>query len=160
VVGKTWAPRGETPVLEGKCRWDKLSIIGGITACGRVLQRTFEQAIKGVQVVAFCEHLLQHIEGEIIVVLDRAPIHRSKVVKDFLESEEGRRLTVTYLPSYAPECNPIEWLWAYIKTRHLANFCPVNLAELKQAWRKALARIRLKPDLVASFFRASAIGQT
>lgn len=93
-------------MLEGKCKWDKLSIIGGITACGRVLQQTYEQAIKGPQVIEFCKHLLEHIHGEIIVVLDRAPIHRSKLVKDFLQSEEGRRLTVQYLPGYALSSSP------------------------------------------------------
>lgn len=145
-------------MLESVTNWEKLSIIAGITKDGRVLQNTHEGAVNSLGVIAFLKHLLAHVEGKIIVVLDGASIHKSKIVKDFVAGED--RLEVEYLPGYAPECNPIEWLWAWAKSGVLLNFCPGSLVELKRAWQTVFGRVRLRPELVGSFFRASAIGGT
>lgn len=125
VVARTWARKGHTPTLRHTFNWSSLSIIGGITSGGRVFQNTHEHAIRAEQVIAFLEHLLEHVQGQVVVILDRASIHRAKAVKAFLEKEP--RLEVHHLPAYAPECNPIEWLWAHVK-RQLANLCPFSPA--------------------------------
>ena len=154
VVARTWARKGHTPTLRHTFNWSSLSIIGGITDDGRVFHHTHELSIRAVQVGLFLEHLRGHIAGPGGVILDRAGIHRAKAVKSFLEREP--RLEVHHLPAYAPDCNPIEWLWAHIK-RQLANLCPFSLRQLKREWRSALARVRVRPGLVQSFFRTSAI---
>ncbi len=153
---RTWAPKGQTPTVRHTLNWSKLSVVGAVTEDGRVYQNTYDHAIRGPQFVAFLVHLLRHIEGPILLVVDRSPVHRSRVVKHFLE--RNPRLTLEFLPAYAPECNPTEWLWAYIKRRSLGNLCARTLAELRGAWRRALGRVRLRPELVRSFFAASAIG--
>ena len=156
VVARTWARKGCTPTLRHAFNWSSLSIIGGITPDGRIFQNTHERAIRAEQVVGFFEHLLEHVSGSVVVICDRAGIHRAKAVRAFLEKEP--RLEVHHLPAYAPECNPIEWLWAHVK-RQLANLCPFSLRQLRGEWRSALARVRVRPGLVASFIRASAIGK-
>ena len=156
VVVRTWAPKGKTPTVRHTFNWSKLSVVGAVTDDGRVYQNTYEHAIRSPQFVAFLEHLLRHIEGPIVLVVDRSPIHRSKVVRASLE--RNPRLSLEFLPTYAPECNPTEWLWAYVKRRSLGNLCARTLAELRGAWWRALARLRLRPELVRSFFAASAIG--
>lgn len=71
------------------------------------------------------------------MVLDNARIHHTKALRTFVDQEQ--RLTVQYLPPYAPELNPIEHVWANVKGQFLGNFCPKNLSELKTrlnaAWR-------------------------
>ena len=158
MVGTTWSAIGETPVLESVTSWDKLSIIAGITKDGRVLQNTYQGAVNSLGVIAFLKHLLAHVAGEIIVILDGASIHKAKVVQAFVMGEG--RLEVEYLPGYAPECNPIESLWAWAKSGVLSNFCPRSLVELRRAWQAVFGRVRARPELVGSFFRASAIGGT
>ena len=152
---RTWAPRGKTPTLRHTFNWSKLSVVGAVTEDGCVYQNTYEHAIRGPHFVAFLEHLLRHIDGPIVLVVDRSPIHRARVVKAFLE--RNPRLWLELLPAYAPECNPTEWLWAHVKRRSLGNLCARTPAELRGAWRRALARVRLRPELVRSFFAASAI---
>jgi transposase len=57
------------------------------------------------------------------------------------------------LPAYAPELNPVEYLWGYWKHHELPNFCPKNFAELSDHARHALRRMRARPALVRSFWQ-------
>lgn len=90
--------------------------------------------------VAFCRHLLRHIKGALVVLMDNARIHKTKALRAFVEQQP--RLTVAYLPPYAPELNPIERLWAYVKGSVLGNFCPKTVNELKGRLNSAWQRVR------------------
>lgn len=139
-VTRTWAVRGQTPIITAKASWDKLSTIGAITTTGQFLQQTYPGAIRGQQVVAFCRHLLRHVQGKLVVLMDNARIHKTKALRAFVEQQP--RLTVEYLPPYAPELNPIERVWAYIKGSVLGNFCPKTVGELKARLNSAWQRVR------------------
>jgi transposase len=88
------------------------------------------------------QHLLRHLRGKLLVIWDGLLAHRSRVVKDFL-IQRSQRLEVEFLPAYAPELNPVEYLWGYWKELELPNFCPKNFGELTRAPRPA-------PDAAAS----------
>ncbi|AFZ67715.1 transposase [Deinococcus peraridilitoris DSM 19664] len=152
-AARTWARKGQTPVVPTKLRWTHLSVIGAITSSGKFLQHTHVGAIKAPQVVAFLEHVLDHVPGTIVVVLDQAMIHRAKCVSELVEQHP--RLSLEYLPGYAPELNPIEWLWAYVKKNVFGNFCAKSVADLKERLRYAWQRLR-RNQLVPSFFAACA----
>ena len=139
-VTRTWAVRGQTPIITTKASWDKLSTIGAITTTGQFLQHTHPGAIRGQQVVAFCRHLLRHVQGKLVVLMDNARIHKTKALRAFVEQQP--RLTLEYLPPYAPELNPIERVWAYIKGSVLGNFCPRTVGELKARLNSAWQRVR------------------
>lgn len=145
-IASTWATRGETPIIFAKTNWHKLSTIGGITSSGQFLQQTHPGAIKGPQVIAFLRHVLRHVPGPVTVMLDNASIHKTKALSAFVTEHE--RLSVEYFPPYAPELNPVERVWAYVKQHILGNFCPENLQQLKArltfAWQKV--RYRQLPD--------------
>lgn len=157
--GVTWAKRAKTPLLPTHGHWENLSIIGGMTMCGKVYQQSYPHAIRAVQVVKFFKHVLRHLEGPLVILLDNARIHRAKVVQEFLKTEAGKRITVFHTPPYAPEFNPIEWLWAWIKRMRIQNLCPRNLVELKQAWHLGFRQVRSRPELIRSFFRASSLDE-
>jgi transposase len=106
------------------------------------------------QVLVFLRHLLRHVRGRIILVWDNVNPHKAIIVKHFVHSNR-RRLALEFLPAYAPELNPDEWVWRYLKHVELANFAPLNLRELKVALRGATQRIRMRPRLMRSFLDAS-----
>jgi transposase len=141
-VGNTWATRGRTPLNFAKTSWTKLSTIGGITSNGQFLQQTHKGSIKTPQVIAYLTHLLRHLPGSVTVVLDNASIHRAKAVQNFVRDNE--RLSIVFLPPYAPELNPVELVWAYVKRYVLANLCPETVdtlkAYLRSAWQKVRSR--------------------
>lgn len=139
-VRHTWALRGQTPVVFGKASWDKVSTIGAVTSAGQFLQQTQHGAFKGPDVIRFLQHVMAHVPGDIVVVLDNAAIHKSKAVTAFVAGEE--QLSLRYLPPYAPELNPIELVWAYIKRHVLGNFCARTLKELKARLKVGWQRVR------------------
>jgi transposase len=98
----------------------------------------------------FLGHLLRHLPGRLLIIWDRLPQHRARLVREFIAAQEGRLLT-EYLPSYAPELNPVEYLWGYWKQHALPNFCPDDLTELGYFGRLALRRMRRRPALVRAF---------
>ncbi|WP_412030365.1 IS630 family transposase [Deinococcus yunweiensis] len=130
---RTWGRCGQTPILPTKLRWEHLSVIGAITTGGQFLHHTHRGAVRSPGVVTFLEHVLRHVDGEVIVVLDRAMIHRSKAVQAFVQVHE--RLSLVYLPPYEPELNPIELIWADLKRNVVGNFCAIDWQRIR---RKAL----------------------
>lgn len=147
---KTWAPTGETPVIEMNFNWDKLSVIGGISLKSIYFQ-IHEESIKSEQVVKFLDHLQRHIKGNLLVIWDGLPAHRSKTVANYLATTEGR-VWVERLPAYAPELNPIEYLWGNVKGNDLANVSPKELWELSNQARAALLKKRKRPTLLRAFW--------
>jgi transposase len=143
-VVRTWAPRGVTPILRAPLTRDHLSVISGITPAGRLLLQMRDRALRGPDVVCFLQHLLRHIPGKLLVIWDGAPIHRAQVVKDFLARGGAARLWLEWLPAYAPELNPDEGIWNYLKRIELRNLCCDDLAELRLELRLATARLRHK----------------
>jgi transposase len=138
-------------VLEFDFNWKKLSVIGGITVLNFYF-KFYPGTIKSPQVVEFLKHLQQQLPGKLLLIWDGAMIHRSRLVRDYLESLQGR-LYAAALPAYAPELNPIEYAWGYFKQHRLPNFCARDLAHLSAFGRKALNNMRRRPKLVAAFWK-------
>jgi transposase len=149
---RTYAPQGETPVLRYRY-WGHLSTISGITPDGKLYTMTRTDAFDGRAIVKFLKHLLRHIPGKLLVVWDRLPAHRSRVIKDFLRAGGARRIYLAQLPSYAPDLNPDEGVWNYLKRVELGNVCCHHLTELRDELRKAIARLRHKVAVIQGFTR-------
>jgi transposase len=150
---RTWAPRGQTPVLRVKLTHDHLSAISGITHGGRLFLQVRKDPYKGEAVVGFLRVLLRKIRGKVLVIWDGAPIHRSQAVKDFLKRGAAQRLHLEQLPGYAPDLNPDEAIWSYLKRVELANLCCHDLSELHTALIRARERLRHKRHVIRACFR-------
>jgi transposase len=132
---------------------DHLSAISGLTPSGRLLLQAMTRAFTGPDVVRFLRHLLRHIPGRLLVVWDGSPIHRCRAVKDFLAAGAAQRLHLEPLPGYAPDVNPDEGVWRYLKRVELRNRCCRDLPELKREFRRATARLRHKRNVLAACIR-------
>jgi len=95
--------------------------------------------------------LLRHIRGPLLIVWARLSAHRSRMTRDFMAGQD--RLWVEYLPGYAPELNPVEYIWAYWKQHELSNVCPKDYWSLDEVARKSLKRMRRRPRLVTAFWK-------
>jgi transposase len=157
-VVKTWAPRGaarrgKLPILRLPLTRDHVSVISAVTEDLRLLSRTCEGAINGKRVVAFLQHILRQVPGKVLVVWDGAPIHRCKQVKRFLAEGAAKRLKLLSLPGYAPELNPDEGVWQWLKRVALGNVCCDTLDELRHEMRLAIARLRHRKDVLDACIR-------
>jgi transposase len=148
---RTWAPQGQTPVLQYHFTWKTLSAVAGITFWNFYF-RLFAGAIRSPQVIEFLKHLLRHLGGKVLIVWEGLPAHRSRAVWEFVRQQRGR-IWLEFLPAYAPELNPTEYIWGHLKQQELANFCPKDLGELGVAAIRALKRMRRRPRLVIAFWQ-------
>ena len=118
--------------------------------------RLFPGSIRAPQVVTFLQHLLRHLPGRLLIVWDRLPAHRSRLVKEFIAAQNGR-IEVEYLPAYAPELNPVEYIWGYWKQHELPNVCPKTYWELSEGARRTLRRMRRRPTLITAFWKQASL---
>lgn len=150
---RTWAPRGQTPILRVPLTHDHLSAISGITADGRLFMQTQDHAYRSPDVVRFLRVLLRKVRGKLLVIWDGSPIHRGHPIKDFLRRGAAKRLHLERLPGYAPDLNPDEGIWNDRKRVELANLCCHDRAELALALRRAKERLRHKRTVIQACFQ-------
>lgn len=157
---RSWALRGRTPILSCWDRRDRLSVIGAITMPpGRerhrlpAVFRIRTTAIKTTEATEFLRGLDRHVRGPKIVVPDRLNVHRAAVKRWRAgRSADAPRVMVAWLPSYAPELNPAEQLWANGKRVDPANVAAADRDDLRGRVRRSLTRQRRPPNRLASAF--------
>lgn len=152
----TWAPKGQTPILKFPL-WEHLSVISAMTPAGKLYTMMQETAFRGPDIVRFLKHLLRHITGKLLIIWDGLPAHRSQPVKDFLQNGAAKRLHLEQLPGYAPDLNPDEGVWNYLKNVEMRNLCCHDRVELRHELRKAIARMRHKVDVIQSFVQQAGL---
>jgi transposase len=162
VLRRTWAPCGATPTVAVRARsHEKVSGIGALIVSPRRRSLTLALAlyprlnIRGPQVLRFLRHLARHVRGPVVVVWDRGRSHRHRLVRAWLATHP--RWHIVWLPPYAPELNPVELLWGYLKHGRLANFAPNTVDDIQTTVRCERRRLARRPQLLRSFFRHSAL---
>lgn len=163
VVRRTYAPRGETPILRAWDRRDRISAVSAITVSpkrehlGLYFRLLSDDAnVHATDVVRFLRLLRRHVGPKITVVWDRSNTHdRSRAVKEYLRRNPGVR--TERLPGYAPDLNPDEGVWDYAKYARMPNFAPRDTDHLRRKLTYELKRLGKRPDLLASFIRHSGL---
>lgn len=157
LLWRTWAPRGQTPLVRHVYRRDRLSAISALTVSPQRRHRGLYFSLqvrnfKGGDVPTFLRFLLGHLRGPVVLVWDEALIHKGRPVQDFLAKYP--RLHVERFPKYAPELNPAEHVWTQSK-RGLANGSPQSIEDLKRMVIDELGRIQDSQHLLRSCLLAS-----
>lgn len=152
-LGKTYAPKGKTPLIAHKCRYRHLCVISAICDMGKMFWHLRPDAFKGCSVVVFLKGLLAFAKKKILVIWDGASIHRSREVKSFLASMQDDEVWLERIPPYSPELNADEQVWNHLKAVLLKNTCAHNLKELESYIKYAMGIIEESPELICSFFK-------
>jgi hypothetical protein len=118
---RTWAPRGQTPVLQYCFNWKTLSAVAGVTFWNFYFQ-LHPGSIRAPQVVEFLDALKRQVRGPLLVIRDRMLAHRSALVRLSVEAIRGRT-EVEFLPACAPKWNPAGFLCGYWRQHELADVC-------------------------------------
>jgi transposase len=148
---RSWAKRGHTPVLQYCFNWNQLSVIAGVTFY-RFYFRLFPGAIAGPQVIEFLRALRQQIKRKLLVIWDGLSAHRSRLVRNYIEGLNGA-IQIERLPGYAPELNPVEYVWGYLKRHEVANLCVQDFAQLTEFARNRLKSMQRRPTLLTAFWK-------
>ncbi len=155
---RTWAPRGQTPILRQWDRRDRLSVISALTVAPYrrrygLYWQCHRHNIRTPEILQFLKMLLRHIPHGFTLIWDRHRPHWAKAVSTWLARHP--RIVVEFLPPYAPDLNPTEHVWGHTKYSDLANFAPDNIDHLEDHVFASLLHKRGERRLLASFFHAS-----
>jgi transposase len=129
-----------------------VNLISAVTAKGKLRFAAYDGHLNGPVFIDFCRRLLDDTSGPVLLVLDGHPVHRSKAVKQFADSTSGR-LRLCFLPGYAPELNPNEWVWKHVKHDRIGRAGVTGPEDLKAKALAALHRLQKLPHLLRGFFR-------
>ena len=158
-LGRTWAPRGQTPTVATTGQRQAVNAISAVNARGAFWYEVFTGRFNAAAFIVFLRHFLRGRRTAVFLVVDGHPSHRAKVVAAFVQALRGR-LELHFLPGYAPELNPDEFVWNHLKTNGVAKK-PLRKNESLRARVEAdLAAIRADRALVRSFFRAPSVAYT
>lgn len=149
-TGTTWAPRGQTPVVEVTGRRFSLNMISAVSPRGEFRFMLHEGSVTATVFREFLTRLMIGADKPVFVIVDGHPIHKAKLVRTYVESLNGH-LKLFYLPPYSPHLNPDEQVWAHVK-RQVSKRLVQDKDEMKRLALGALRRIQRLPSLVKSFF--------
>ena len=156
VHGKTWGVKGQTPVVERPGQRQSISAASAVTARGAFWYCTYQGALNADLFVTLLKKMMRHRKKPVHLVLDSLPAHKTAVVKNYVASTKGR-LTLHFLPGYAPDLNPDELVWSHVKRTGVARR-PLRKGEnLRDKIDAQLAKIQKMPQLVRSFFKAPSV---
>jgi transposase len=156
LVRRTWAPRGERPVMYCWDRHDRLSVIAGLTVSAQrhrvgLYFAIHERNVKTPEVEAFIRSVQRQVARPLIVVMDRLGAHQSAAKR--LSGDE--RFAIEWLPGYAPDLNPVEAAWSRTKYTDLANYVPDDVMDLEIEAEMALEATQGNQKMLRSFFQSA-----
>jgi len=152
VHGKTWAKKGQTPVIDRPGQRQSISAASAVSAKGAFWFATYSGALTGELFVELLKQLMRKRRKPVRLIVDGLPAHKKAIVKEYVASTAGK-LTLHFLPGYAPDLNPDELVWSHAKRTGVAR-SPLKAGEKLQCRvDDQLQAIADDSALVRSFFK-------
>jgi len=155
-LGNTYGLKGKTPEVVTSGQRQSINVISAVNARGEFWAATYPGKLNGEAFVAFLQDFMQSRSERTFLVIDGHPAHTAKVVEHYLETLEGR-LELHRLPSYAPDLNPDEFVWAHMKKNGVSKRPLKKNESLQNRVEEDLLTIKNNRDLVMSFFCAPSV---
>lgn len=155
-LGRTYGLRGQTPVVPTTGQRQKVNAISAINARGEFWCKDYTGKLNGALFVEFLKDFMRGRSSKVYLVVDGHPSHKAKVVKDYVQSTRGR-LELHFLPPYAPDLNPDEFVWQYVKTNGVSKKPLKQNESLRNRVAEDLAALKKNKKLLRSFFMADSV---
>jgi transposase len=153
VQGTTWGVKGETPIVEVPGKRQSISAASAVNSKGAFWFATYQGGMSAELFVEMLKLLMRGRRRPLYLILDSLPAHKAKVVSDYVKGTDGK-LKLFYLPGYAPELNPDELVWSYVKRTGTAKRPLRENESLQDRIEADLINLQNNPGLVRSFFKA------
>ena len=150
--GTTWAPVGQTPVIETTGARFSINMISAVSAKGQLRFMTFSGKMNADKFVQFLDRLMYKARRPIFLILDGHPVHKSKQVKRYIEDTKGK-LRLFILPPYSPHLNPDEWVWNWLKNHNLGKVSVSGPDQYRDTVNRFMRRLQKLPEIIRGFFR-------
>jgi transposase len=155
-LGRSWGVRGQTPEVPTSGKRQSINAISAVTTTGAFWYALYTQRLNAAKFLELLRKFMRGRTGRVFLVLDGHPAHTAKLMAQYVQSLAGR-LELHFLPGYAPELNPDEFVWNHLKHEGVAKQ-PLRQGEsLFERVHADLKRIKSRPALVRSFFGAPSV---
>jgi transposase len=155
-LGRTYGLKGKTPVVKTSGQRQSLNVISAVTARGEFWAATYTSKLDAESFVAFLKNFMQGRSGKVLLIVDGHPAHKANLVKAYLQSLQGR-LELHFLPPYAPDLNPDEFVWGHMKKNGVSKKPLKQNESLRKRIEADLNAIKGNRKLVRSFFCAESV---
>lgn len=153
---RTYGLRGETPVVKTSGQRQKVNVISAVSAQGAFWCQVYTHTLKQGVFIEFLKDFLTGRRHKVFLVLDSHPAHIANSVKEYVQSTQGK-LELHFLPPYAPDLNPDEFVWNYLKGNGVARK-PLHKGEsLKERVKADLSDLKSDRKLLRSFFGSESV---
>lgn len=159
VLGRTWGWRGQTPEVPTSGKRQSVSAISAIFFNDTATTEIYTERLKASTFIELLRHFMRRRKHPVILVLDGHPAHSAHSVARYVQSLKGR-LELHFLPGYAPELNPDEFVWNHLKRQGVSKKPLLRNESLRQRVHADLSDIQSRPALVRSFFKAPTVAYT
>jgi hypothetical protein len=155
-VRRTWSPRGHTPILRHRFGWKKASMAAALgyrpdASAARLCFHLQQPSYNTDRLIGVLDQLAEfYADQRVVLIWDGLSAHWSTRMRAYLDSQRGW-LRAERLPAYAPELNPVEYLWANLKDVELANLPTTSLVEVADAATQGIQRVCKSDSLVVGF---------
>lgn len=154
-LGKTYGLKGTTPVVTSSGQRQSINVISAVQASGGFWAATYTGKLDAESFVIFLRDFMKG-RGKVFLVVDGHPAHKANLVKEYVAGTKGR-LELHFLPPYAPDLNPDEFVWNYMKNQGVSKK-PLKKGEsLRKRVEQDLVDIQNNKELVSSFFLAKSV---
>src|SRR5918911_1373166 len=154
--GRSFAPRGHTPVIRRPGKRCSQSVISSLTNQGKLRFMIYEGALKAPIFLNFLQRLIREATRKLFVIVDNLPVHRAHRVTAWVQ-DHADRIELFYLPSYAPEHNPDEFLNNDLKQAMARRRTPRDKVALKSGLTSYMRSLQRCPAKVRAFFQAPSV---
>ena len=155
-LGRTYGLKGKTPVVQTSGQRQSLNVISAVNARGEFWAATYTSKLNAELFVVFLESFMACQTGKVFLVVDGHPAHKAKLVQNYVQSLKGR-LELHFLPPYAPDLNPDEFVWSYMKGNGVSKKPLKQNEPLQKRIEEDLNSVRKNRKLVRSFFCAESV---
>jgi transposase len=155
-LGRTYGLKGHTPVVVTSGQRQSINVISAVNARGQFWAATYTGKLNAEAFVEFLKNFMQNRAGKVLLVVDGHPAHKANRVKAYVQSLQGR-LELHFLPPYAPDLNPDEFVWSYMKNNGVSKKPLKQNESLQKRVEEDLMKIQTNRELVRSFFCADSV---
>jgi transposase len=158
-LGRTYGLKGHTPVVTTTGQRQRVNVISAVNAQGAFWCQVYTERLNAALFGQFLEEFVASQRKPVYLVVDGHPAHTAKAIKKLIRRLEGR-LELHFLPPYAPDLNPDEFVWSYMKNNGVSKKPLRQNESLKDRVHSDLAQIKANRPLVQSFFKANSVAYT
>jgi transposase len=150
-IGRSYAPKGRTPVVARTAKRRTQSMISAVSNRGLMRFMLFDGALNAARFIAFLRRLIKDADQKLVLIVDNLKVHHAKPVKAWVAAHT-HEIELCYLPAYAPDHNPDEYLNNDLKQKLRQKLQPASKQELVKGTRSVLRAIQRSPERIRSYF--------